>query len=194
MEKNEKCKHCGMRFADPATLRKHIKYQHAASGSGAAEKPFVCRYCHKCFRWKHSLQSHLANFHGNNGQHGCRGQRECNGHLESTEGNGLSEIIMEQQSAGNKVEREPEKLEFVRFMEGSERIRIWKNSRGWTFYDCTCGARKPVRSLSKIMVHVRNGHERKEWNCKECGKEFENRFQLSAHMHTHKNSLRCGRP
>merc|ERR1719310_2241534 len=101
-----------MRFADPATLRKHIKYQHAENG--AAEKPFVCRYCHKCFRWKHSLQTHLANFHGNNGQRESNGHHECTGneHHESAECNGTTEVNMEQ-----SVETTSGKLEFVRFME-----------------------------------------------------------------------------
>jgi len=169
-EKKEQCSFCGMKFADPATLRKHIKYQHARQG--AVERPFVCRCCHKRFRWKHTLKAHLQTQHEDTDNVVAIkvAQRNVNG----TEG---------RVNAVNAAPRE--ELEFVRFHEEFEgRIRQWKDSGGRTFYDCTCNARKPARDLQKIKVHVM-AHGKTSRVCGKCGREFENRYQLSAHMQIH---------
>jgi len=63
-ERCEECKFCGKKFCDPATLRKHIKYIH--TDNGLMEKQFVCRKCHKRFRWKNSLKTHLQTQHQQN--------------------------------------------------------------------------------------------------------------------------------
>eukprot|EP01083_Nonionella_stella_P020808 57722_1 len=61
--RKEKCEWCQKAFCDPATLRKHIKHIHCENG--LIQKPFVCRKCHKRFRWKHSLKTHLETQHKN---------------------------------------------------------------------------------------------------------------------------------
>merc|ERR1711933_206353 len=59
----EQCKFCKKRFCDPATLRKHVKHIHVNSKHGLVEKPFVCRTCHKCFKYKHTLKAHIESQH-----------------------------------------------------------------------------------------------------------------------------------
>lgn len=185
-EKNEECTFCGMKFTHPATLRKHLKYKHHQNGingssigigsiGNVAEKPFKCRHCHKRFRWRHSLQTHLQTLHENNGLNRVH-------KLQQKVVEEINGIKCEE----NQLE-EVKELEFIQFVKGQQRIRMWRNSKGHTFYDCTCNKRKPIKDLKKIIKHVVNGHERKGWNCLQCGREFENRFQLSAHMHVHKN-------
>lgn len=60
-ESCEKCNYCSKKFCDPATLRKHIKYIHV--DNGLSEKQFICRKCHKRFKYKNSLKTHLQTIH-----------------------------------------------------------------------------------------------------------------------------------
>ena len=53
---SEKCTFCGTKFRDPANLRKHIRGMHLKD---TAVKPYVCKYCHKQFSRKESLQKHF---------------------------------------------------------------------------------------------------------------------------------------
>ena len=55
-ERCEKCNFCDKSFRDPSTLRHHIKCVHE---NGDAQKPFVCRRCHKGFSKRSLLKYHL---------------------------------------------------------------------------------------------------------------------------------------
>lgn len=85
-----------------------------------------------------------------------------------------------------------------------QRIRIWKNSRGLTFYDCVCNRRKPIQDFKKIIGHckmhgdvmdpqasevdaVEEAGEELLFECEICGRKFERPMQRNGHMRMHKN-------
>jgi hypothetical protein len=73
------------------------------------------------------------------------------------------------------------------------RIRVWKEiETGVKFYDCTCGGRKPSRSLTKIQDHAK-GHDVKFRQCPHCTKQFTSYRSLNAHKRAHKDVLEAER-
>lgn len=69
---------------------------------------------------------------------------------------------------------------------GSAFIRVWFDSRGRTFYDCSCGIRKAVQDLKKIQRHLER-HSITVFTCTVCRKPFERALQLNAHMRVHRS-------
>jgi hypothetical protein len=69
------------------------------------------------------------------------------------------------------------------------RIRVWKEiETGEKQYDCTCGGRRPSRSLTKIQDHAK-GHDVKFRQCPHCTKQFTSHRSLNAHKRSHKEAI-----
>jgi hypothetical protein len=81
-------------------------------------------------------------------------------------------------------------LKFEKLLgEGADsRVRLFRSDAGLTFYDCTCGGRKPSRCLSKIQDHSKN-HDLKFRVCKYCDKKFSSYRSLNAHKRAHKHLI-----
>eukprot|EP00475_Leptophrys_vorax_P026873 TRINITY_DN3822_c0_g1_i1.p1 TRINITY_DN3822_c0_g1~~TRINITY_DN3822_c0_g1_i1.p1 ORF type:complete len:471 (-),score=93.29 TRINITY_DN3822_c0_g1_i1:1855-3171(-) len=98
-----------------------------------------------------------------------------------------------QQSDIQRVERTMP-FTFVRLLSETgpdSRIRVWKSNTRLTYYDCTCGSRKPSRCLKKMKVHAGN-HDLKYRQCMFCDKKFKSYRSLNAHKRAHKEALSQG--
>jgi hypothetical protein len=65
-----------------------------------------------------------------------------------------------------------------------DRIRVWKSKGGLTFYDCSCGKRKPSQGIKKMKEHT-SRHQSEGFKCDKCSKIYESEIFLIAHKRVH---------
>jgi hypothetical protein len=66
------------------------------------------------------------------------------------------------------------------------RIRVWIDKERKTFFDCTCGKRKPTQDLKKILRHI-EGHSVSTYPCEVCGRVFKHHLGRNSHQRVHKD-------
>lgn len=93
-------------------------------------------------------------------------------------------------SSRSKRRRRTAKLEDLKYAHRlaetgpHHRVRVFKNDRNMSFYDCECGRRKPSQDLKKTKHHAEM-HDVREWRCELCSRGFQSFRQLNGHLRIH---------
>lgn len=69
--------------------------------------------------------------------------------------------------------------------ESSTMVRVWVDDKYRPFYDCSCGKRKPMQDLKRILKHVET-HNVTGYPCNLCGRVFAHHLGRNSHQKVHK--------